>query len=28
VGETLLGRGGDLILEAVYSRGLAVPPQP
>jgi hydroxymethylbilane synthase len=28
VGETLLGRGGDEILEAVYGRALAVPPQP
>jgi len=28
VGQTLLGRGGDEILEAVYGRGLAVPPQP
>jgi len=28
VGETLLNRGGDAILEAVYGRGLAVPPQP
>jgi hydroxymethylbilane synthase len=28
VGETLLSRGGDEILEAVYARGLAVPPQP
>jgi hydroxymethylbilane synthase len=28
VGETLLQRGGDKILEAVYGRGLAVPPQP
>jgi hydroxymethylbilane synthase len=28
VGETLLKRGGDEILEAVYGRGLAVPPQP
>jgi hydroxymethylbilane synthase len=27
VGETLLSRGGDQILEAVYARGLAVPPQ-
>ena len=27
-GEALLGRGGDQILEAVYGRGLAVPPQP
>jgi hypothetical protein len=24
----LLSRGGDEILEAVYGRGLAVPPQP
>jgi hypothetical protein len=24
----LLKRGGDQILEAVYGRGLAVPPQP
>jgi hydroxymethylbilane synthase len=28
VGKTLLGRGGDEILESVYGRGLAVPPQP
>jgi hydroxymethylbilane synthase len=28
VGETLLIRGGDKILEAVYGRGFAVPPQP
>jgi hydroxymethylbilane synthase len=28
VGETLLNRGGDEILEAVYGRGLAIPPQP
>jgi hydroxymethylbilane synthase len=28
VGETLLRRGGDEILEAVYSRALALPPQP
>jgi hydroxymethylbilane synthase len=28
VGETLLSRGGGKILEAVYGRGLAVPPQP
>jgi hydroxymethylbilane synthase len=28
VGEALLSRGGDEILEAVYGRGLAVPPQP
>jgi hydroxymethylbilane synthase len=28
VGETLLNRGGDKILEAVYGRGLAVLPQP
>jgi hydroxymethylbilane synthase len=28
VGQTLLSRGGDEILEAVYGRGLAVPPQP
>jgi hydroxymethylbilane synthase len=27
-GEALLERGGDEILEAVYGRGLAVPPQP
>jgi hydroxymethylbilane synthase len=27
-GTALLSRGGDHILEAVYSRGLAVPPQP
>jgi hydroxymethylbilane synthase len=28
VGQTLLSRGGDEILEAVYGRGLTVPPQP
>jgi len=28
VGDTLLSRGGEEILEAVYGRGLAVPPQP
>jgi hydroxymethylbilane synthase len=28
VGQTLLRRGGNEILEAVYGRGLAVPPQP
>jgi hydroxymethylbilane synthase len=28
VGETLLGRGGDKILEAVYERGFAVSQQP
>jgi hydroxymethylbilane synthase len=28
VGKTLLSRGCDEILEAVYGRGLAVPPQP
>jgi hypothetical protein len=28
VGETLLKRGGDEILKAVYNRGLAVPQQP
>jgi hydroxymethylbilane synthase len=28
VGETLLRRGGDAILEQVYGRGLAVPQQP
>jgi len=27
-GASLLQRGGDAILEAVYGRGLAVPPQP
>src|SRR5271169_4347330 len=27
-GAALLSRGGDQILEAVYGRGLAVPPQP
>jgi hydroxymethylbilane synthase len=27
-GAALLARGGDKILEAVYGRGLAVPPQP
>ena len=28
VGETLLGRGGDKILEAVYERGFGVSQQP
>jgi hydroxymethylbilane synthase len=28
VGDVLLRRGGDEILDAVYGRGLAVPPQP
>lgn len=28
VGETLLGRGGDAILEAVYGQGFAMPNQP
>jgi hydroxymethylbilane synthase len=28
VGDALLHRGGDEILDAVYGRGLAVPPQP
>ncbi|MFZ0291837.1 MAG: hydroxymethylbilane synthase, partial [Candidatus Sulfotelmatobacter sp.] len=28
VGETLLSRGGGEILQAVYGRGLTVPPQP
>jgi hydroxymethylbilane synthase len=28
VGETLLRRGGDVILEQVYGRGIAVPQQP
>jgi hydroxymethylbilane synthase len=28
VGETLLRRGGDAILEAVYGQGIAVPQQP
>ena len=28
VGDTLLARGGDAILEEVYARGLAVPQQP
>ncbi|MFY9909191.1 MAG: hydroxymethylbilane synthase [Candidatus Sulfotelmatobacter sp.] len=28
VGDSLLRRGGDEILDAVYGRGLAVPPQP
>src|SRR5262249_3694094 len=28
VGETLLRRGGDAILEEVYGRGIAVPQQP
>ena len=27
-GLSLLERGGDAILEAVYGHGLAVPPQP
>jgi len=27
-GQALLSRGGDAILEAVYGRGLAAPPQP
>jgi hydroxymethylbilane synthase len=27
-GAALLARGGDEILEAVYGRGLAAPPQP
>ena len=27
-GAALLARGGDAILEAVYGRGLAIPPQP
>ena len=27
-GAALLARGGDEILDAVYGRGLAVPPQP
>ena len=27
-GTALLRRGGDQILEAVYGRGLRVPPQP
>jgi hydroxymethylbilane synthase len=27
-GAALLARGGDAILAAVYSRGLAIPPQP
>ena len=27
-GAALLARGGDQILDAVYGRGLAVPPQP
>jgi hydroxymethylbilane synthase len=27
-GDALIARGGDKILEAVYGRGLAVPPQP
>ncbi|PYX46629.1 MAG: hydroxymethylbilane synthase, partial [Acidobacteria bacterium] len=27
-GAALLARGGDRILEAVYGRGLAIPPQP
>ena len=26
--KRLLSRGGDEILQAVYGRGLAVPPQP
>jgi hydroxymethylbilane synthase len=28
VGETLLGRGGDVILEEVYGEGFALPQQP
>ena len=28
VGETLLGRGGDAILEEVYGEGFALPQQP
>jgi hydroxymethylbilane synthase len=28
VGATLLGRGGDTILEAVYGQGFALPSQP
>jgi len=28
VGETLLARGGEEILEAVYGCGLGLPPQP
>jgi hydroxymethylbilane synthase len=28
VGETLLNRGGDLILEEVYGKGFALPGQP
>jgi hydroxymethylbilane synthase len=28
VGETLLQRGGDAILEEVYGSGIAVPQQP
>jgi len=28
VGETLLRRGGDTILEEVYGNGVAVPQQP
>ena len=28
VGETLLGRGGDVILEEVYGEGFAMPQQP
>ena len=28
VGDTLLRRGGDSILEAVYGKGLAIPQQP
>jgi hydroxymethylbilane synthase len=28
VGATLLGRGGDAILEAVYGQGFALPSQP
>jgi hypothetical protein len=27
-GAALLNKGGDAILAAVYSRGLAIPPQP
>jgi hypothetical protein len=28
VGETLLRRGGDVILEEVYGEGFALPQQP
>jgi hydroxymethylbilane synthase len=28
VGETLLRRGGDVILEEVYGEGFAIPQQP